>query len=131
MMPARYSGTGGYEGIPELSGLLKPLAYGNLIRIVPTCVDPDLNLYQVHNGVIIDITHVYDLGSELMQLLDCDDLLGWVPDGLESSVGGYRTDCSRGMFRLSYKPHGKITVDCIATENRIYHGENEGYWLWG
>jgi hypothetical protein len=127
-MSGVYTGTGGYEGVPEIRGVLKPLAFGNCRRIVPICIDPELNLYQVHDGPISDVPSVYDSGYLLIQLLDSDDLLAWVPNELEVSAGGYKLDSSRGIFRLACKPNGQILLDCIGLENEEYHGINEGYW---
>lgn len=125
-MPSIYLGTGGYEGGIELAGKLKPLLYGYCNRIKPICLDHDLALYQVNDGPIYDILAVYDSGWERMQLLDCKDLLSWVPDGLERSILGYRVDTSKGVFRLAYNPKGIITVDCVGSTTESYHGLTEG-----
>lgn len=45
-----YTGTGGREGTPDLEGKPIPLAYGEIEGAEPTCVDPNIGMFQVHHG---------------------------------------------------------------------------------
>jgi hypothetical protein len=111
---SHYQGTGGYEGMPALAGMPKPIGFGRIIRAKATLLDSVLCLYHVNNGPIESHMRVFDSKEEYNQLDDHVDLLIWQPTIVEVSLMGFRADTARGMFRLSVKPRGLVLADFVA-----------------
>lgn len=111
-MPNKYTGLGGYEGVKNLKGVMKPRLYGYVRQIVPVLVDPLITLYQVHDGKIEAIRVYYQdcLLTYLGDLpVDCETLVDWQPP----FQFAYRTDMANGLFRLSFTPFAILTCDVI------------------
>lgn len=106
-----YLGTGGYEGPATLMGSPKPKTRGGtssypVSNVTPVLVDATNLIYQYNDapGTVINIYEgaaiTYTSGG------DTTDLYGSPP-----SPGQFKTDNSRGMFRLGTKPIRPITAD--------------------
>lgn len=119
IQPNTYAGTGTYEGAADLKGRIKPLGYGACRHVTPVLVDEALNIYQVNDGPIEDITLIMDGGVRRTFLDDTSTsqlhptLYQWNPIGTQS--GGYLTDRSRGMFRLATPVENRITVSFVGS----------------
>ena len=106
-----YQGTGGFEGPAEITGNLKPLAYGFVREATPVLVDSITNLYQVHDGPIHSYTSVAQGAVPLtLQPTGLVSLLNWLPTPADVNAGICRTDISNGMFKLAAPPGGAVTA---------------------
>jgi hypothetical protein len=106
-----YAGTGVYEGDDQIKGQFKPLVYGSVFNVPAITVDSNDRIYQVHDGAVSDITDVRDNGNSLTDQGDTTNLPGW-----SSGTGGqYKTDVSRGLFKVSSDPTGQVTADVVQT----------------
>ena len=103
-----YLGTGGDEGAEDIKGKPKPLCYGRPRNISPVLVDRAQLIYQLHDGPVIAINNVYDKGDIYDSDGDTTDLRAWT--GISRK---FKTDLSRGMFKLGSSPNGIVTADDI------------------
>jgi len=97
---------GDYEGPAELKDTVKPWAFGPIFNMEPVLVDSVDLVYQAHCRAVQSIDGVFDQGVALTADGDTTDLAAWSP-----LPGRYKTDLSRGLFRLGAKPAGLVTVD--------------------
>lgn len=102
-----YDGSGGLDGGSDLDGKLKPLLYGQALRITPVLVDAANLIYQIHDGSVQEITAVYDRGVALSFHGDVADITA----NPAPPAGKYHTQLSGGYIRLHSSPDGQITVD--------------------
>jgi len=100
-----YAGTGGTEGGDDLAGRIKPLCYGCCYNVPALLVDAVNLIYQVHDGLIEDITAVYDRGVELTKVAG-------VP-----AAGEWSVDTLNGRFTLGSTPAGTVTADVRGRHN--------------
>ena len=110
-----FAGTGGAEGTSDLKDVLKPACFGQVFNMEPVLVDATDLIYQVHFREIEAIDGVFDLAAELTSDGDTADLAAWTP-----VAGKYKTDLSKGLFRLGAKPAGLITADVRGDSNGGY-----------
>ncbi len=101
-----YLGTGGPEGPAEMTGVVKPFCFGPVFNMEPTLVDATNLIYQVHNRAVQAIDNVFDQAVQLTSDGDATDLSAWT-----AIPGKYKTDLSKGLFKLGAKPAGLITAD--------------------
>ena len=101
-----YSGTGTYGGNEDLKGHNMPMAWGECFNIEPVLIDTVNLIYQCHFRQIESIDSVYDKGAAITYDGDTSDLTSWV-----AIAGKFKTDLSRGLFKLGAKPVGLITAD--------------------
>ncbi|PCI45955.1 MAG: hypothetical protein COB49_09530 [Alphaproteobacteria bacterium] len=101
-----YLGTGGTEGPVEMTGIVKPFCFGPVFNMEPTLADATNQIYQVHNRAIQAIGGVFDQAVALTPDGDTADLGAWA-----AVPGKYKTDLSKGLFRLGAKPAGLVTAD--------------------
>lgn len=97
--------TGSYQGNAILAGAPKPLAFGHSYQVEPTLIDPTNLIYQVHDGTVDDITSVQERGAEITDAGDVADLYA-----TSVSAGQFKTDLSRGLFKLGSSPTGQMTA---------------------
>jgi hypothetical protein len=116
-----YSGQGGYEGDPALTGTTKPLCYGEVYNITPVLLNAGTRVYHVHDGNIQGITTVRDSGAELTFSADYSDLadlsVATIP------AGQFATCISMGLFRIGAAPDGDITCDVEGDATRGYSNQ--------
>lgn len=116
MQTEAFAGTGGHEGIADITGTLKPLCYGFVRHISPILIDEVTNLYMVHHGPIHEIFSVHQGGILMVNIGNLntfpqfDDLTDWTPNIAQVNMGGFMTDYSSGLFRLAARPTGPVTV---------------------
>lgn len=101
-----YAGTGGLEGGADIEGNAKPLCYGQVKNVPLKLVDAGLNIYQVHDGAIEEVTAVYDRGVDLNNQGDVADITATTVSG-----GNFKTQLSGGYIRLGGNPDGTVTAD--------------------
>lgn len=94
-----YAGSGGNEGGADLAGKPKPLCYGVVRNITPPLVDAVNLIYQVHDGVITDVTAVRDRGVALVKVVGAP------------AAGEYQVIAADGTFKLGATPDGEVTCD--------------------
>ncbi|WP_339863179.1 hypothetical protein [Paremcibacter congregatus] len=101
-----YAGTGDTEGPAEFVGVVKPFCFGPVFNMEPTLVDSVNQIYQVHFRSTEAITGVFDRGVALTDAGDTADLSAWI-----AVPGQFKTDLSKGLFKLGAQPSGLITTD--------------------
>ena len=101
-----YTGTGTYGGNADLKGHNMPMAWGECFNIEPVLIDTVNLIYQCHFRQIESIDGVYDKGAAITYDGDTSDLTSWT-----AIAGKFKTDLSRGLFKLGAKPVGLITAD--------------------
>lgn len=104
-----YGGAGGADGGDDLAGKRKPLAFGRVFNVSPPLVVPNLLIYQVHDGAIESIDHIYDRGIELTFSADVATYADLVAAAVPA--GQYATCLSEGLFKLGSSPAGTVTAD--------------------
>lgn len=105
-----YSGTGGIHGGADLIGKPIPRALGYVLNVTPPLVYPSLQLYQVNDGPVQDVTAVYDKGFPLTRGADfatVDLLLA----ATTIPANTYATCVAQGYFRLNETLAGGLTCD--------------------
>lgn len=101
-----YTGTGGTEGGDDIKGDVKPLCYGQVKNVPLKLVNAGLNIYQVHDGEIEEVTAVYDRGVSLSSEGDVADITATSVTG-----GSFKTQLTGGYIRLGGNPDGAVTAD--------------------
>lgn len=102
----RYEGTGGLDGGADIEGIVKPLLYGEALRLTPVLVDAANLIYQIHDGSMQSVDAVYDRGVALTNGGDVADITTATP-----SASQFITQLSGGYIKLGSSPDGQITVD--------------------
>lgn len=116
----RYGGTNalpnGLDGGPELTGQVKPVAYGLATGIQPPCVNTARFIYQVASilpSTAPPVLNVRDAGVLLTAgaaYTSQADMEANAP-----AAGQYRVWAGNGCFRLGTTPAGVVTCDVDAT----------------
>ena len=102
----------GLEGTPnDVGGKLKPKVYGKVFNIEPAFVNTSKLTYQVHQGIISDITAVYDRGLALTK--GADYATSALLQAATPAASTYITCFAEGYFRLGSSPAGMITCDVV------------------
>ena len=105
-----YSGAGGINGGADLAGKPIPRALGYVLNVTPPLVYPNLQLYQVNDGAVNDITAVYDKGFPLARGADFATVaLLLASTTIPAST--YATCIAQGYFRLNETLAGAVTCD--------------------
>jgi hypothetical protein len=108
---SKYLGTGGYNGTAALTGAYKPRIYGTPFNVPAVLIDDTNYIYQINDGAVVDITDVRVNGESMTDAGDTTSLSGWTG----GSAGQYKTDKSRGLFRLWAQPAGTVTADAYTS----------------
>ena len=96
------------EGDESLRGRPKPQSYGRALNIPAVLVNPTLNVWQVHDGIMQGVDAVYDLGIAFTFAGDFPD----IRDAAAAPPAGcFTTQASGGYFRLAGAPQGAVTAD--------------------
>lgn len=109
--PNLYAGTGGIEGGDDLIGKRKPIGVGRPrnVSAVPLSAS-SLQVYQVHDGEIVDVTAVYDRGAALTKGADYPNYAALV--AVATTPNTFATCKALGLFRLlGSPPNGQVTAD--------------------
>ena len=106
VLPAGLEGTSS-----DLLGKPKPRVYGKVFNISPPCVNTSKLTYQVNDGVVQDISAVYDQGVSLTK--GSDFASSTLLQAASPSAGTYITCFAEGYFRLGSSPAGQVTSDVI------------------
>jgi len=112
--------SGMYGGFLDLAGKAKPIVVGKVRQIEPLMIDPQKLIYQVHDGPVASIDAVRDQGAELTYESDTTDLYN-----ATVTAGYYKTDVSRGLFRIASPKYGTITADVSADTANTLSGKEE------
>lgn len=104
---ARYDGTGGINGDPELAGSLRPLVFGSVFNMEPTPMFRAALIYQVNSGPTAGIGPVWDGGSEVPFDRDFPNLESLAAATI--APGHYATCRSLGLFRMQLAPLHRLT----------------------
>jgi hypothetical protein len=114
-----YSGTGGLGGMPELEGVSLPYLFGRGNNVTPVLIDRGNWVYQFHAREARNVERVFDGAVPLGRYKTVDtweDLIREKSAGVDDTSGfrvGTFIACHRlGLFRLSGRPEGKVTVNC-------------------
>lgn len=107
-----YAGTGGLEGPATLTNVPKPKARGGtagnpIKNVTPTLVDPTNRIYQ-YNDAAGTVVTLYE-GANVYTPDPAGDTTSLI--GAAVAAGQYRTDNSRGLFKLGSTPLQTITAD--------------------
>lgn len=110
----KYAGTGLMEGGADLTGVVKPRAFGKNEVVAPDLLDATNDVYHLNDGSIQAVLVVRDRGLPLtsagdVTTLSLADVWAWVPAAADA--GKYITDLATGVIRLAAKPDGPLTVD--------------------
>lgn len=105
-----YGGSGGYDGDANLSGLPRPLAFGQCFNLPALLVDDANQIYQVHMRTIESIDAVFAGAAAITD--STDDYADYSSLAGASVAGGeYATCLALGLFRLGSAPTGQVTAD--------------------
>jgi hypothetical protein len=97
---------GSLEGDASLVGVPKPIALGKRRQVAPRLVDPQNNVYQVHDGPIQAIDAVRDNGDPRTFGSNLSDIYASAPAGAT-----YNTCLTKGLIRFAAAPTGVLTCD--------------------
>lgn len=100
----RYTGGGGLAGDTNVSGRLKPVAYGEIWGADPVLISAADWIYQVHDGSIQDVEWVREGGLDYVFTEDAPSFEELRAVTLE--LGEYATCLARGLFRIGVSPDG-------------------------
>lgn len=122
-----YKGTGGYEGTAEVLGKVKPLCLGHVEHAEPVLLNPNLNLYQFHDGPSHPIIEIREGGAVRPGAEPSSNILNWNPTANDVNQGIIRVDFAVGVFRLAAPParpitftkHGHTDISLFATASEI------------
>lgn len=99
------------DGDATLKNVLKPLAFGRVLRVKPKCVNTFDLIYQVSDSSV-SIINVYDQGVQLTSDGNYASLA--LLQAATITAGRFATCLSLGLFRLASAAAGLITSDCEA-----------------
>lgn len=105
-----YDGGGGLGGVSEITNQKKPLCYGPVFNCRPRLIDPNYNVYQIHDGAVQSIS-VFDGGIAFNAggaSADMADVYAWTP-----VAGEWVTSLENGVFRLGNRPGIALTFDAL------------------
>ena len=100
----------GVDGLAsDLKGKRKPRCYGRVLNMSPEQVNTSLQIFQVHDGAVADITAVYQKGAPFTKHNDYPNNAALQAATVPS--GNYATCFAEGLFRLNTTIDGQITAD--------------------
>lgn len=106
-----YQGNGAIEGDFELTGLPKPVCFGDCFNITPILINRAFLIYQVHFSAVQAINVVKDMGVTLTY---AGDFATYNALALANLNPGEWGSCfNEGLFRLAASPAGKVTADVL------------------
>ena len=106
-----YLGTGGAEGDANLTGNVKPKAFGKCFNIAPVLIDSAYQIYQFHDGAAAAVHGVYENGYPIAGSAKATVTTYSALANLTLTVGEYAIAPAAGMIRLGGQPRGKVTAD--------------------
>lgn len=110
LQTAFYGGTGGYDGGSDLSGLPRPLCFGQRRNLPAVLVDQAAQIYQVHTREINAVLGVFEGAAPITD--STDDYADYSSlAGASVASGEYATCLAYGLFRLGAAPSGQVTAD--------------------
>lgn len=110
-----FAGTGGVEGPPNLKGIPKPQAWGQVFNVTPVYLGVTdlgagtLATFAVHYRAIDAVSAVRERGGALTE----------VTSGTPG-IGQYRTFPALGVFQVGFTPAGTITADVRGDASPFY-----------
>lgn len=112
-MPAQpnvYGGTGTTDGDANVKSKRKPIWLGTCANVSVPLIDAVNLVYQLHDGAISAVSHVYDRGVELTvnATADYSNYANLIAATI--TPGRYATCLALGLMRLGARPDGTITV---------------------
>lgn len=108
--PNVYGGTGTTDGDANVKSKRKPIWLGTCANVSVPLIDATNLVYQLHDGAISAVTHVYDRGVELVvnATADYSNYANLIAATI--TPGRYATCLALGLIRLGAKPDGVVTV---------------------
>lgn len=110
VQPHVYGGTGGTDGDSNVTGKRKPLALGQPVNVSPVLINAASLVYQIHDGQITGISHVYDRGVELTANATPDYADYAALTAASITAGRWASCLALGLIRLASKPDGIVTA---------------------
>lgn len=106
-----YQGTGAQEGDFELTGVAKPVCFGDCFNITPVLINRAFVIFQVHFSQVQAINVVRDEGVILPFVGDYPsyNALALAP----LNPGEWASCLAEGLFRLGATPAGVVTADVL------------------
>lgn len=102
----------GLEGTPEdIGGKYKPLRWGNCFNETPELVNSSRLIYQIHAGLLHDVTNVWVNRVPLVKGSAYADQTDMETNAPNSGEFRYRLD--GGYIRLESAPNGSVTTDSV------------------
>lgn len=122
----RYGGSGGSDGIEEMNGRTRPMAFGECHNVIAQIIDPNILTYQVNSGPMDAITNVYDSGALFTTLhnnVGTYDTLA----ATSVPVGAYSTCRAEGYIKLGGPGAlGTVTADVKGSTTGGYSDKHGG-----
>lgn len=110
LQTTRYAGAGLSEGPAELTGVVKPLTFGEVYNRSAVLVDPTYLIYQVHERSVEAIDEVRIRGNSVGTY--DGDVGSYLALLFATVAAGHWVSCrTLGMFRLGGLPDGDVTAD--------------------
>lgn len=112
-----YAGTNtlpnGVEGTTDIKGQKKPLLFGQVYNISPPMVNTSKLIFEVSNGLINDVSSVYDMGASLTKGADYTDMTDMMNNAPSASNYRILKTSTGSYFRLGSSPVGLVTCDAV------------------
>jgi hypothetical protein len=108
--PGVYGGTGGIDGDSNVKSKRKPIWLGTCANVSVALIDAVNLVYQLHDGQISAVSHVYDRGVELTANSTPDYANYAALIAATITPGRFATCLALGLIRLGAKPDGVVTV---------------------
>jgi hypothetical protein len=108
--PSLYGGTGGIDGDSNVAGKRKPIWLGTCSNVTVPLIDAVNLVYQLHDGPVSGILHVYDRGVELSYNSTTDYASYAALIAATITPGRFASCVAVGVIRLGAKPDGVVTV---------------------
>jgi hypothetical protein len=108
--PSLYGGTGAIDGDANVAGKRKPVWLGTCANVSVPLIDAVNLVYQLHDGQISAVSHVYDRGVELSANSTPDYASYAALIAATITPGRFATSLAVGVIRLGAKADGLVTV---------------------
>jgi hypothetical protein len=109
MQAALFAGTGGDEGVADLTGRRKPLCYGRCLNITPVMLNAASGTYMAHPGPIEDVDALYVGG------------VAYTKVGGSPAANQYSVNVSTGVATVGGAPvTGQVTCDVKGAKPSTY-----------
>ncbi len=108
--PNVYGGTGGIDGDANVKSKRKPVWLGTCPNVSVPLIDAVNLIYQLHDGPISGVSHVYDRSVELPANATPDYPNYAALVAANITPGCYATCLALGLIRLGAKADGVVTV---------------------